>query len=33
MRFYVCFDACKMGFLVGCRKVIKLDGCFFQGIN
>lgn len=30
-RFYVCFYACKKGFLAGCRKVIGLDGCFFQG--
>jgi hypothetical protein len=30
MRFYVCFDACKKGFLAGCRKVIGLDGCFFS---
>lgn len=30
-RFYVCLDACKKGFLAGCRKVIGLDGCFFKG--
>lgn len=30
-RFYVCFDACKRGFLAGCRKVIGVDGCFFKG--
>ncbi|KAK3142619.1 hypothetical protein QOZ80_4BG0349030 [Eleusine coracana subsp. coracana] len=30
-RFYVCFDACKKGFLAGCRRVIGLDGCFFKG--
>ena len=30
MRFYVCFDACKKGFLAGCRKVIGLDGCFLK---
>lgn len=30
-RMYVCFDACKKGFLAGCRKVIGLDGCFFKG--
>nr|CAH66742.1 H0404F02.18 [Oryza sativa] len=30
-RFYVCFDACKRGFLAGCRKVVGLDGCFFKG--
>lgn len=27
-RFYVCFDACKKGFLAGCRKVFGLNGCF-----
>jgi len=31
-RFYVCFDACKRGFLAGCRKVIGLDGCFLKGL-
>lgn len=30
-RFYVCFEACRKGFLAGCRKVIGLDGCFFKG--
>ena len=30
-RFYVCFDACKKGFLAGCRRVIRVDGCFFKG--
>lgn len=30
-RFYVCFDACKKGFLAGCRRVIGLDGCWFKG--
>jgi hypothetical protein len=29
-RFYVCFDACKKGFLIGCRRVVGLDGCFFK---
>jgi hypothetical protein len=33
MRFYVCFDACKKGFLAGCRKVIGLGGCFFKGLT
>jgi len=32
-RFYVCFDACKKGFLAGCRKVIGLDGCWFKIAN
>jgi hypothetical protein len=30
-RFYVCFDACKRGFLAACRRVVGLDGCFFKG--
>ncbi|WVZ64915.1 hypothetical protein U9M48_014362, partial [Paspalum notatum var. saurae] len=30
-RMYVCFDACKKGFLSGCRMVIELDGCWFKG--
>ena len=30
-RIYVCFDACKKGFIAGCRKVIGVDGCFFKG--
>lgn len=29
-RFYVGFDELKMGFLVGCRRVISLDGCLFK---
>jgi hypothetical protein len=33
MRFYVCFDACKKGFLARCMKVIGLDGCFFKGLT
>jgi hypothetical protein len=28
--FYVCFNAMKLGFKAGCRKVIELDGCFFN---
>ncbi|KAL3746914.1 hypothetical protein ACJRO7_015795 [Eucalyptus globulus] len=31
-RMYVCFAACKKGFLGGCRKVVGLDGCFLKGI-
>ncbi|XP_050233824.1 uncharacterized protein LOC126682258 [Mercurialis annua] len=31
-RFYVCFSACKRGWLEGCRKVIGIDGCFLKGI-
>ena len=30
-RFYVCFDACRRGFLEGCRRIIGLDGCFLKG--
>jgi len=30
MRFYVYFDACKKGFLAGCRKVIGLDDYFLR---
>ncbi|WVZ77343.1 LOW QUALITY PROTEIN: hypothetical protein U9M48_025221, partial [Paspalum notatum var. saurae] len=29
-RIYICLDACKRGFMVGCRKIIGLDGCFFK---
>ncbi|XP_050233526.1 uncharacterized protein LOC126682013 [Mercurialis annua] len=32
VRFYVCFDACKKGWLGGCRKIIGLDGCFLKGL-
>ena len=31
MRFYMCFNACKKGFLAGCRKLIRLDGCHLKG--
>ncbi|KAF0932675.1 hypothetical protein E2562_011973 [Oryza meyeriana var. granulata] len=31
-RIYMCLDACKKGFLAGCRKVIGLNGCFFKGV-
>jgi MuDR family transposase/MULE transposase domain len=27
LRFYVCLDACKKGFLAGCRRIISFDGC------
>jgi len=30
-RVYICFDACKKGFLAGCRKIIGLDGCYLRG--
>ena len=29
-RMYICLNACKEGFMVGCRKVVGLDGCFFK---
>ncbi|KAL2523865.1 Uncharacterized protein Adt_08919 [Abeliophyllum distichum] len=28
---YVCLDACKKGFLSGCRQLIGVDGCFLKG--
>ena len=28
---YIGLDACKKGFLAGCRRVVGLDGCFFKG--
>ncbi|XP_050211451.1 uncharacterized protein LOC126661643 [Mercurialis annua] len=31
-RFYVCFGACKEGWLAGCRRIIGMDGCFLKGI-
>ena len=30
-RMYICLDACRRGFLDGCRRVIGLDGCFLKG--
>uniref|UniRef100_A0A2N9FBT4 Uncharacterized protein n=1 Tax=Fagus sylvatica TaxID=28930 RepID=A0A2N9FBT4_FAGSY len=30
-RFYICLDACKRGFLAGCRPFIGLDGCHLKG--
>ncbi|XP_042497524.1 uncharacterized protein LOC122076265 [Macadamia integrifolia] len=30
-RLFVCFDACKKGFLRGCRPFIGLDGCHLKG--
>ncbi|XP_017613473.1 uncharacterized protein LOC108458569 [Gossypium arboreum] len=30
-RYYVCFDALKRGWKVGCRPLIGLDGCFLKG--
>ncbi|MBA0735731.1 hypothetical protein Gogos_019547, partial [Gossypium gossypioides] len=31
-RFYTCFDALRRGFLVGCRPILGLDGCYLKGI-
>ena len=28
MRFYMCLNAVKQGFLQACRSIIGLDGCF-----
>lgn len=30
-RLYICLDACKKGFLSGCRPIIGLDGCHLKG--
>lgn len=30
-RMYVCFDALKKGCMLGCRKILGLDGCFLKG--
>ncbi|BFG33337.1 hypothetical protein CerSpe_196110 [Prunus speciosa] len=30
-RIYICFAACKKGFLDGCRHVVCLDGCHVKG--
>ncbi|CAH9133858.1 unnamed protein product [Cuscuta epithymum] len=29
-KFYVCFHACKKGFLEGCRRLIGIDGAFLK---
>ncbi|KAL0396443.1 UNVERIFIED_CONTAM: hypothetical protein Scaly_0092700 [Sesamum calycinum] len=29
-RFYMCFNACKMGFINGCKPVVGVDGCFLK---
>lgn len=31
-RLYLCFDALKRGWKIGCRPVIGLDGCHLKGI-
>ncbi|XP_027093746.1 uncharacterized protein [Coffea arabica] len=30
-RLYICLNACKTGFLSGCRPVVRLDGCHLRG--
>ncbi|CAL9010838.1 unnamed protein product [Prunus brigantina] len=30
-RIYVCLEACKRGFLAGCRPLIGIDGCHLKG--
>ena len=32
-RIYVCLSAHNISFMAGCRSVIGLDGCFFQGVT
>ncbi|CAA0828805.1 Unknown protein, partial [Striga hermonthica] len=32
-RLYICIDACKKGFLSGCRPLIAIDGCFLKGYH
>ena len=32
-RIYVCLSAHNRSFMAGCRSVIGLDGCFFQGAS
>ena len=29
-RMYVCLDACKKGFVAGCRPIIAVDGCHLK---
>ena len=31
IRFYICLDACKRGWVGSYRKLIGLDGCFLKG--
>ncbi|XP_065866546.1 uncharacterized protein [Euphorbia lathyris] len=31
-RLYLCFNACKRGWIDGCRPIIGLDGCFLKDI-
>ncbi|XP_038719959.1 uncharacterized protein LOC120012589 [Tripterygium wilfordii] len=31
-RLYMCLDGCKQAFLVACRPIVGLDGCFLKGM-
>lgn len=31
LRLYICYAACKQGFLAGCRPIIEVDGCHLKG--
>jgi len=31
-RIYVCFNACKRAFVITCRPLIGLNGCFLKGM-
>ncbi|KAG8388268.1 hypothetical protein BUALT_Bualt02G0108000 [Buddleja alternifolia] len=33
MRLYICFDACKRGFMEACRPVTGVDGCHLKGTH
>ncbi|XP_050229266.1 uncharacterized protein LOC126678406 isoform X2 [Mercurialis annua] len=32
-RLFICFEACKRGWLNGCRPIIGMDGCFLKGVT
>lgn len=32
-RLYICFDAYKMGFKKGCRRIIGINGCFLRRLT
>ena len=32
-RLYICLDACKKGFIAGCRPIVGVDGCFIRAIT
>ena len=31
-KIYICLNTIREGFLVGCRKLVGLDGCFLKGL-